>query len=368
MKLDNETITGGQLTFAIGAFILGSSLLTSFVLSVSAQDSWLMVLISTLISFLIYWMYIVLSQKFPGKDLIEINDEVFGSIVGKIISLFYLYFFFSLAALNTKDVGNFVSGYVLPESPGPVVLVMFVFICAWAVRKGVSTMLRYGFLFTIMSVLFLGFSIIFLIKDMHFGNFLPFLHLPIATYLQSINIITIIPFCEIVVFFMIFPHIDQPKKLKKSVLFGLLIGATMLFLIIARDTAVLGNTTNILSMPSYESVRIINISNVITRTEILFAIAFLVLLFFKISIIYYAIVITLARIFKLRTYRPIVYVTGIIIIVYALITFDSPMENAFWGSNVAPIFSSLFEVLLPLITLIIAQIRGFQKPKEAVAR
>jgi len=354
MKLDNETITGGQLTFAIGAFILGSSLLTSFVLSVSAQDSWLMVLISTLISFLIYWMYIVLSQKFPGKDLIEINDEVFGSIVGKIISLFYLYFFFSLAALNTKDVGNFVSGYVLPESPGPVVLVMFVFICAWAVRKGVSTMLRYGFLFTIMSVLFLGFSIIFLIKDMHFGNFLPFLHLPIATYLQSINIITIIPFCEIVVFFMIFPHIDQPKKLKKSVLFGLLIGATMLFLII--------------SMPSYESVRIINISNVITRTEILFAIAFLVLLFFKISIIYYAIVITLARIFKLRTYRPIVYVTGIIIIVYALITFDSPMENAFWGSNVAPIFSSLFEVLLPLITLIIAQIRGFQKPKEAVAR
>ena len=76
-----------------------------------------------------------LQKKYPGKTIIEINDCVFGTYIGKIFSSLYIFFFFSLAFLNANNMSGFVSSYVLPDTPTVVILFMFMFVCAWSVRK-----------------------------------------------------------------------------------------------------------------------------------------------------------------------------------------------------------------------------------------
>ena len=69
-------------------------------------------------------------------SLPEINNAVFGRVVGKTISVFYIFFFVSLALLNTRVLGDFINSSVLRQTPIMIVSIIFILVCAWAVRKG----------------------------------------------------------------------------------------------------------------------------------------------------------------------------------------------------------------------------------------
>ena len=65
----------------------------------------------------------------------------------------------------------------------------------------------------------------------------------------------------------------------------------------------------------------------------------------------------IAQVFKLRTYTPLVPLIGGIIVCYSLIYVDSTTEQVFWAAHYVPFFSMFFELIISLITFIIAFIR-----------
>ena len=60
------------------------------------------VILSFLVSLIFVYIYATLNKWFPSKSLIEINEAVFGKIIGKIISAGYLFYFFTLIILNAR--------------------------------------------------------------------------------------------------------------------------------------------------------------------------------------------------------------------------------------------------------------------------
>jgi len=50
---------------------------------------------------------------------------------------------------------------------------------------------------------------------------------------------------------------------------------------------------------------------------------------------------------------------GALILCIAMIAFGSTPEGNFWGSFVAPFYSTFFELILPLLTLTVALIRSW---------
>jgi len=332
-------------------------LLSAFVISVTKQDTWFVVLTGFIISMGTIGIYIALAKMHPHKTIIQMFEAIFGTFIGKIFSILYIFYFLSLAGLNSRDVGNFVVGYIMPETPIIALLIMFVFICSWAVRSGIETMVSYSFLFVVISYIVIIFIFLLLIGEMNFNNFFPAFTLPAIKYVQGTHIVAAIPFSEIVVFLMIVPCLDNQKKVAESFLAGLLIGGITLLAVIIRDIATLGNMISFVTLPSYETVKLIDIAHIITRMEVLYAIELLVLQFFKVSILYYATVLGIAQVFNLRSYKPYILTVGIIIISLSIVVFDSPMENAFWGSTVAPVYSSIFQLLFPGVALITSLIR-----------
>lgn len=352
-----DKIPPKQFLFAVIAFIQGSSLLSKFTLSISKRDTWICAINAFTIAVFIVLIFGVLINKFPNMTIIEINDVVFGKIIGKIISIMYLFYFISLTTLNLRDVCVFTSQQVLPETPLVIISVILVFVCSYTVRKGVHAMTSYCFLIVmVVSVVTITNSVL-LIKGMKLDNFLPVLSISMKDYIQATHATTAISFGEIFIFFMLMPNLTKPQSGKKMMLWGLSFGALTLLLIVARDIAVLGEFTSFLTMQTYETIKLLHVGDIITRSEILYATMLISLQFFKSSIILYATAKAVAQIFNLNSYKYITYALGTIVASYILFVHPNSFDSAYWGANTAAFFSTTFNILFPIITVIVMLMR-----------
>lgn len=366
MKSMKEQISPTMLMFAIVCFVQASTSLSAFVVSVLKQEAWICVVLGYLISLPVIWVYLKLAELYPQKTLIEINDSVFGKKFGKLFSLFYLWFFFSLVFLNVTTISAFVVNYVLPETPLMAIVLMFVFVCVYSVRKGVETVTRYGSLFVVVVVIYVGINSTLLVQHMKLSNFLPLFVSPVIKYVQASHTMAILPLCEIMAFMMLFPNVEKGKNIKKPVFLSLTFGAITFLITISRDTAVLGALSAYLELPSFEVLRLINISNTLTKVEVFYIFLLIILQFFKTSVLLYSTAKSAEQIFGLSSYKVLSTVIGALAAVFAMIAFKTQVDNNYWGRNIAAHYSTFFEVILPVTTLIVAVVRKSCKGQKEV--
>jgi spore germination protein KB len=358
MKLEQGVISSSQLTFLIVGFIMGSTLLIAFIGGITKHDSWLAVVSGWVVSVPFVLSYIFLAQKFPGKNLIQINDLIYGSYLGKLVSVLYICYFWQLISQNLRFIADFVLTFILPETPMVVILIMFTFISAWAVRSGLEVIARCSIILVTVSMLIVLTNVVLLLKEMKLTNFLPVFDLPLKDFIHGTHVIAAIPLGELVVFLMIMGYINKIKQVKSSALLGLTIGGAILLVVTLRDIAVLGITYSVMISPSFEAIRQINIANIITRMEILVAITLLFTFFLKVSVFYYGTALGTAQLLNLRSYVPLVLPIGIISITLAVLVGESKLEQSYNAANIWIIYVMPFEFILPPLTLLIAKIRG----------
>lgn len=362
--LEKGRISASQLMFSVCYFMQGSILAVGFYAGITEHESWVVIISGALVSLPFIGIYIYLINQFPGKNLMQINEVIFGKFIGKIFSAMYIFYFLSLSAFNMRDVSNFVGGVLLPETPITAILIPFIFICGWAAYKGVEVIVRYSMIFVYLWTFLVLFTFILLLTEFHLENFLPIFSLPLLDYVQAIHISSIVSFNELIVFMVIVPYVRERRLIKKSIFSGILLGSVLLLLLIVRDIPVLGKYSAIASMPTYESLKLIHVTEIFTRMEIIFAIFRLIVMFFKNSFLYYIIVLCIAQVCNLKTYKPLVFVVGSIIISYTILVFNSTIEHLNFVQQTAPFFCNIFQIVLPVITLIIFQIKKGIKPQK----
>lgn len=357
MRIEKGVISSSQLVFFTTAFVLGSSLATVFTHGITKQDTWLVVLSGFAVILPFIWAYVSLAQKFPGKNLVQVIDIVYGSYLGKLISVFFISYPFQVMSLTLLFISDFFLTYMYPKTPLIVILIMFTAICAWAVRSGIEVIARISLITVAITLIVDILTFLLLFEEMNFTNFLPVFELSMKDFIQGTHIMAAIPYGELVVFLMIIPYVNKIKQAKSSVLTGLAIGMTIFLIFTVRDIASLGILTTILTSPSFEAVRLIDIGNVITRMELLVAVVLLVTVFIKISACYYATVLGIAHLFRLRSYVPLVLPIGILNISFAVISYEASIREAEAAiKKVWPSYVMLY-LLLPILTLLIAAIR-----------
>ncbi len=365
MRIDSGEISGRQLMFSVACFFQSSSLLTSFLVGVTLQDSWFTVLLGFILCLPLMWMYSTLMSRFPGKNLIQILEEIFGKIGGKIIGAVYVWFFLTLSSLNVMDLGDFTTLTIMEETPIIILVIMCILVSAIAVRHGVTLVTKYGTLFVMVCTVIMILSLLLILNLCNPDNFLPAFTMPPIKYVQSTHLIITIPFGEFVVFLMLNPNINLSKKdIKKYIFIGYIWGALTLLLVIARDIAVLGNTLGLFTLPPLVTLRLVNFGPSLGRVEIMFAIVLVMLLFFKVTILYYLTVQAIAQLFGVKDYKRLVLAAGALIILYGTTLYPNPSEHAASAHEVIPFIWTVFEILIPLLILLVSGIKASKK-KEA---
>ncbi|MDP4178371.1 MAG: endospore germination permease [Bacillota bacterium] len=361
MKLENGEISNTQLMLLVLSFLQSMILTINFAYSITSHDTWIAVLAGLIIAILFILLYSYISLKFPGKNLVEINDIVFGLYLGKLISASYIWFFFQYMIHYMYFFNSFWITYIMPETPRPAFLIMFVFVCGMAVCKGIEVIARCSFSFVIIVTFSVIAVTILLISNMKFSNLLPIFEVEPIKFVQSIHIILTICFCDTAAFLFIIPYTSNKHNIIKPMLTGFCISAAQLIIVVLRDAAVLGPRLPILSSASFAVSRVIDIANILTRLDILVAITMLITVFMKVTIFYYVTVLGIAQTLNLRSYLPLVIPIGAIAAAIAVNLYPSDMEQVYAGQFVWPFNASISEFIFPIITIIVIMIRRLPK-------
>lgn len=362
MSIDKSKISPSQFVFTIVCFIESSAVLSSFFVGISGRDSWFVMIIGYLVYLPLLFIIAQLMKRFPEKTIIEINDEVFGKVFGKVVSVFYIWFFVTLTSLNLLDTQVFASSSIVQKTPPIVLLATFALICVWAVRNGISVLTRYMVIIGVLSLMISVLAFFFAIKRFDFANLLPPFQQKPMIYVQSAHVVSTIPFGETIVFLMLTPNVkSSPKKFGKYLLIGTLIGAASMFVITVRDIGVLGETIKFFTVPSLETQRVSGLSRTFSRLELLYSIIFIALMYSKIVVLLYASVSAISQVLKLKSYKHISILITVLCIIYTLNLYDSGISHAISGMMVVPFFWSFLEYILPILTLVVVMFRKLGK-------
>ncbi len=362
-KLEKGVISSWQLTFLIGIFIQGSIFCTTLVFEITPKDVWIALLTAFAVVTLFMLIYVKLMQKFPGKNLVQLNDIVFGRYLGKVFSVLYILFFILSTAADLRFIIDFIVGLFMTETPIIVFAIMFVFACAWAVRNGIETLARTGLLFLMIIFILVVLIVILTANKFDISNLFPVLDIPLIDFIQANHIILSIFFGEIFVFMMLIPYMDDIKKAKKSVLLGLTIGTATMLIASVMITGVLGNLDSIVNSPLISAVRQVEVAKVLTRMDFLVVSVLIFSVFMKISVVYYATTLSISKLFNLKSYKPLVIPVGIIFVGLLVPVFANPIAQAECGMNTWPFFASIIQFLLPPVTLLVATICRLPKKR-----
>ena len=366
MRIDKSRIQGTQFMMAIACFIQASSLLTSFLSAITHQDSWLVVLIGIIVCLPLIWLFRCLMVRFPDRNLLQILEDVYGKAPGKILGLAYIWFFLTLCSINLIDLGDFTKLVIMRRTPSVVLILLCVLVSSMAVRRGAKLVTRYSTLFVAvaMFILLLSIGLVFNIADME--NFFPMFEYPAKRYIQGTHIIATIPFGELVAFLMIHPCVKMTRRETTKYLFTVFgLGAFTVLSVLMRDIAVLDNTLALFTLPNLITLQLVNFGMSLSRVEILFMVVLIMLLFFKITLLYYVTMMSIAQLLHVKAYRYLVLALGILLVAYGLTLYPSPVEHAASAQQITPILWSVFEIFIPLVTLLVAIIRKLPRTEEA---
>lgn len=364
--MDNSKISGARLMFTIACFLQASALLTSFLAGVSEKESWLVIMSGFAVSLPILWVYAYIMKHFPNQNLFQVLRLVFGKVLGTILAVGYMWFFLTITSLNLSDYIDFAKMTVMYNTPKMVLLIMASLTAVYAVRKGLSVFTRYSAVLVIFDAIVIVISIIFAAQQMDFGNILPMFTMPPIKYLQGSHIISTIPIGEVIVFLMLTPNIKvEPKKIFKYISLGVLIGIGCLMLSTLRDVLVLGETLHLFALPGLITYRLINIARVFSRMEILFAIALMILLLFKVILLLYVCCKAAATLFGSKNYRNLALPIGAFVTFFGITLYPNAIVHGQSAQSVVPFVWSTFEMLIPIIVIVVAKIRKLPKQSSA---
>lgn len=367
MQSEKSVISNRQLVFLLIAYAQSLTLTVSFPFSVARQDTWLAALVGGALAVPVALLYAALAKRWAGADLVRLNDAVFGGFAGRLVTLFYLWYFFQTAIHFMYFFNTFWITYIMPETPRSVFLIMFAIVCALAVRSGLEVLTRCCFAFSVLVWTTTAVLVLLLLGNMHAKYLLPALHTPAAQMAEGTAMIFAIPF-DFSVVLMIYPGAREPDRLKKPLFTALGVSLLHLVVVVLRDILVMGPRVANSMSTSFDAARQVNLAEVLTRMDVLVAITLLVTVFVRVSLLYYAVTLGTARFFGLPDYRPLVVPVGLLLVGLGIALYPSDMEQSLAARYSWPYNAAVCQVLLPLATLVGGGIRRvFAKAREANA-
>ncbi|MFE8697148.1 endospore germination permease [Cytobacillus sp. FJAT-53684] len=349
-----------QFTILVVMYTWGSAvlLIPSALATFAKSNAWISSLLGLLFGLLLIFLYVKISAVYPDKTFIELNRVVFGRWIGTIISILILFPIFLLSAGILREIGDFFTTQVIIETPIEVIHIFTLITAIYCIRAGLEVISRTCEIFFPWIVLFLIILIIFLIPEMEIRNISPNFARGIGPILGAAYPYISIPYCQLVVFLMILPNVNNASKARKSFFLGVILGSLGITLITIMCLGVLGHDFTSRNMyPTYVLGKMVKIGGIIERVEVLVAISWILSTFFKFVVSSYALLLGIAQVLKLNDYRVLVFPISFLLLVYSMVSYPNIvyfMEVIYkmWTPYALTVFG-----LLPLFVLIAANVK-----------
>lgn len=352
-----EVITRGEARCIIMLFIMGSTL----ILGTAGQaqtDKWIAILLAMGMAAPFMLMYGRLLDLFPGNDLFDIFEIVFGKWLGKIFVLLFTWYALHLGALVLRNYGEFMDSVAMPETPMIVPMLFIGMLSIFVVKAGIETMGRSSRLLLNFCLALICIVAFLAMGRFQFENLLPVLDKGFGRVWEGAFSAFSFPFAETVLLTTILPHLKGGKSTASSFLYAMLLAGMIVLFIAVRNSVVLGEIALTSTyFPSYIAVSRVNVGDFIQRIEGTVAVVFVVTVFIKISVCLFAASKGISKLFGLHNYRSVVIQCGLLLTYLAYFIYENIMEMEHWATYINKYYAFPFQVVIPMVLYIFAEVK-----------
>lgn len=354
----------------VSLFLFGSSVVTGASTS-SGQDTWFCIISGFLLSIPLMLVQAGILDLYPGRNYYDNVLEVYGKIGGRVVVLILSLYALLLGGLVLRVYSEFIRIVNLTATPLPAVIAFILGVSVYLLENRVFVLARIAkFVLPIIAVS-ISITVLLSFKDMDFGNIQPMLHSGFSKISQGTLLSLTLPFGEIVACAPVFEGLERRQKVFPVFLRGALSGFLVMLAANLRNLLVLGYSAQVFPFASYESVSVISYGEFFTRIEVLIGINLLLAGFVKVCVLIFSTASGFTKIFGLEDYVPLIAPCGLLLFMVTLAVHTNTDEMFGWLKYL-PFFSIPFQVILPVLTLVVGVIRkkvkGKGKGKRAPAK
>ncbi|MEW8987566.1 MAG: endospore germination permease, partial [Bacillus sp. (in: firmicutes)] len=230
--VQTESISQIQLVVLIILFNSGSTIILN-IGEEAKNNAWIAILIASWIGVFIMLFHFRIMNFFPQKNLYEMFDAGFGKLLGRIVGMGYILYFFLSAGLSVRNLGELMVNTIFPSTPIEVFMITMILTSVYIIYHGIEVLGRSAeifFPYCIVFLLFIGMALLFsgqlLVRHLE-----PFLGDGLTPILRAIFPFHItLPFGEIVALMVFIPQMaTQKKAVKWGIIAVLLSGAILCY-------------------------------------------------------------------------------------------------------------------------------------------
>ena len=363
MKL--EKIRAKQFFKIVIVYIIANDLIRGIYGHNLKNDVWIPNLIGTLISVLLFtlYMFIYKNNKFDNFD--NSMKHTLGKIFSKVLYVFYIIYFLLLIFLNLIDIVEAVSLYLLPSYRESIISIIILITVAYVVLKKMEVIAR------LSELIFYGIVIIFIfmivlslsVHDMQIDHTLPILKDGIKVIVRpSLEMGYSVPYGELFVLLVIFQHLESNEKYTKVGNYSILTASFILTTITLFNIIFVGPFAMSYGLsPAFRLARLIDVEEYVQRLDLLLIGFHMIVVVLKLAILLYGAGHLVQNIFKFKKDKPlnITYIVMIIIIFFARQLMSKSYTDIllFRKDFLAKYIGLIFEVFFPLLIVILSFIR-----------
>ncbi|CAM3167696.1 endospore germination permease [Filibacter tadaridae] len=367
--MQNVKINSSQFLILVILFTVGTSILTipSALAADTDQDAWITVIIGTGIGLLVIWLYTTIALWFPSLTYVQLNEKVFGKWVGKVLSLLVIIMAFLYTASLLYYSGTFLNIHVMPNTPLVALNILMMGIIVMGVRLGLETIARSAeILFFVFLILFLS-LVVLIAPGIQIENIQPVFEAEAKKIIKSSIFYVAVASSNAVVLLMVFPaFINKVKHAKKSFIIGNLIGGIVIIIVTFLCISVLGPEKTAREIyASYELTKRINVGDFIQRIEAVSSTLWIISVYFKAVLYFYASVLGIAQLLNIKDYRPLTLPLGMIAVFLSIIIYPSISYQVNWDETTGTYFSLFVGVVLPLLLAVVYGVRKKSLKKDS---
>jgi len=352
-----EALTGTQGSSLIILYLTGNAAIMALG-SAAKEDFWLAIIGAVFLAWIVTLQLSYISSVYPGKNLFEICESLFGKIIGKFFVILFTFYTLQTGGIVLRNGTQFININGLPNTPIMLLMVVIMFLTVYLVKNGVKVMGRWAELLVIIFSLAIIILIIMAMPKMNLENIRPFLYRGIKPVIVSTFYTFGFPFGEIVTFSLVFSTFEKGEKVSKIYRNGLIIGGAIMLATSLCSALVIGvENMNANYYHTYFAATKVSIKSFLQRNEVVIAGVIVIASFTKTAIYLLASCIGIAKLFNCKDYKFIVTPVGIIFMIWSFNLFKSVMELREWDLAVWKEFSLVFQVVLPTFIFISAFIK-----------
>lgn len=358
----SQKISLNQVFVIVVLMTIGDSiiLLPASVAIEAKRDAWLSGIFGVGLGILQVYFYLLLSNRYPNQTLFEyIEETILGKWIGKTISLFFFSFFFLLAALELRQIGDFFTTHFMSETPIQAIMIIFLLIIIYGVKLGLEPIAKTSEILFPWVIIFWIFMMLLNLPNIQFNKILPILDNGIKPVLRGSITFYSFPYMEIVSLLVILPYVRKSTGLKKNVLLSAFLGGIILIITTTLCILVLGSDiTSIQTYTTYTLAKKISIGGIIERVEAIIAFLWCITIFTKMIITFYCAIFGLSYILGVKDYRILTLPLSMILLILAIISapniiYYNEVISLYW-----PFYAFTFSFLLPLVLYVTSFFRS----------